>query len=334
MTVARFGAVIVNYNSAPLAIAAALSFLGDGGAAVVIVDNLSTDDSRATLVAARAGDAEAPEAPREPAEGRAPLFAPAAALAGSACELVLSEQNGGFAAGCNIGLKRLMARGDCTHFLLLNPDALIAKGSLAAFSERLADPSVGLCGATVAAFDPPHPVQAFGGARVSGLLPVGRNIGEGSDVAQPPARSAVERQLSYPLGAAIAFRRDYLDRAGFLDERYFLYFEEFDFARAGRGLNSAWADGALIYHRYGASSKSRRAAKGVRRSPLADYHMARSRLLFVAKWRPMTAPLALLLALAEAGRRLGRGDRENARAVLAGSLPGSPRIYSAPGRTF
>lgn len=334
MSAARFGAVIVNYNSAPLAVAAALSFLGDGGFAVAIVDNRSTDESRAVLKAARAGVVDAPESPPEPAVGRAPKFAPASALAGRSVDIVHADENGGFAAGCNLGLERLLARGDCTHFMLLNPDALLAAGSLKAFAERLADPSVGLCGATVAAFDAPHSVQAFGGARVGRILPAGRNIGAGASVETPPARAAVERELAYPLGAAIAFRLDYLDRAGLLDERYFLYFEELDWARSGGGLKPAWAEGALVYHRYGASSKSRRVAQGVRRSPLADYHMARSRRLFLAKWRPIAAPLALLAAIGEAGRRLARGDRENARAVLAGAWPGSPRVYAPAKRTF
>ena len=45
MTATSFGAVIVNYNCAPLALDAALSFVGAGGARAVIVDNASTDES-------------------------------------------------------------------------------------------------------------------------------------------------------------------------------------------------------------------------------------------------------------------------------------------------
>ena len=60
-----------------------------------------------------------------------------------------------------------------------------------------------------------------------------RNIGEGARFSDSRDAAQTESQLSYPLGAAIAFRRDYLSRAGYLDERYFLYYEEADWALAG-----------------------------------------------------------------------------------------------------
>jgi len=328
---ARFGAVIVNYNSARLALDAALSVLGDGGARAVIVDNCSADDSRAYLADALSGarthECEPPALSGDSDPSiRAPRFA---ALEGAAIDLIAAPDNGGFARGCNIGLRRLAADDSYTHFLLLNPDALLAAGALGAFARRLSDPRAGLCGATIAEFAPPHRVQAFGGAAAGGVLPTGRNIGEGARLDAAPRREAVEGLLAYPLGAALAFRRDYLDAAGFLDERYFLYFEELDWTRAGAPrFSPAWAPDALVFHRYGAASKSvRKAGAPSQRSPLADYRMARSRRLFLEKWRPAAAPLALAAACAQAATRIARGRARNALAVLRGALPGSPRAF-------
>lgn len=326
---ARFGAVIVNYRCAPLALDAALSFLGDGGARAVIVDNASDDGSPDYIEAALRGGTHVPAAPPDPLPGRAVRFADPARLAPGRLTVLRSKTNDGFAAGCNAGLRVLAAAPGLDRLLLLNPDALLAEGALNAFADRLNEDRAGLCGGSVVAFDAPHAVQAFGGAAFDAILMTGRNIGEGQPPANPPDRRSVEAQLAYPLGAAIALRKDYLSRAGYLDERYFLYYEEIDWSRAGGAHRPGWAPGAIVYHRYGATSKSERRAAGEpsQRSPLSDYHMTRSRVLFAAKWRPPLAPLAMLLGGAQAARRYMRGRPKNGAAVLRASLPGSPRRF-------
>lgn len=328
---ARFGAVIVNFRCAPLALDAALSFLGDGGAKAIIVDNASDDGSPELIDAVIAGARpHTPELPPDPIDGRAVRFADPARLSRGRLSVLRAKSNRGFAAGCNAGLRALATVSGVDRFLLLNPDALLAEGALAAFAERLNEDGAGLCGASVVAFEAPHAVQAFGGAAFDPFLLTGKNIGEGLALGDRPDRRSVEAELDYPLGAAIALRKDYLSRAGYLDERYFLYYEEIDWARAGGAAHApVWAPDAVVYHRYGAASKSKRAAAGApsARSALSDYHMTRSRVLFAAKWRPTLAPLAMLAGTAQAARRYMRGRAENGAAVLRASLPAAPRNY-------
>jgi len=331
---ARFGAVIVNYRCAPLALDAALSFLGDGGAMAVIVDNASDDGSADYLEeAVSRRRMHTPQSPPDPMSGREVRFADLAGLARGQIRVIRAKMNAGFAAGCNIGLRSLSSVPGLDRLLLLNPDALLAKGALDAFADRLNEDRAGLCGATVVAFEAPHRVQAFGGADFDEVLLTGRNIGDGVALQEMPDRRDVEARLAYPLGAAIALRRDYLARAGYLDERYFLYYEEIDWARAGGAAHRpVWAPGAIVYHRYGAASGSQRANAGApsQRSPLSDYHMTRSRVLYAAKWRPPLAPLAMLAGGAQAARRYIRGRPRNGAAVLRASLPGSPREFPFP----
>lgn len=334
MTGPRVGAVIVNYNCAPYALDAALSVLGaESEAHVVIVDNASPDGSGEFLRKAAEKATHAPASPLPPnvrlsamSEARWSLE-PARASPG--LSLIRSPVNGGFAAGCNIGLRALdVDRLDL--ILLLNPDAVIAASALEAFARRLADPSIGLCGASVLAFEAPHAAQALGGASLDPLTLLGTNLAAGVHLDQAPYTDEIEHRLDYPLGAAIALRPGYIRRAGFLDERYFLYYEEADWAFAGRDFSRVgWARDAVVYHRYGASSKSVRAAAHApsNRSPLSDYHMARSRLLFALKWRPVLAPALILVGAAQAGRRLLRGRISQARAVALGSLPGAARAF-------
>jgi GT2 family glycosyltransferase len=238
--------------------------------------------------------------------------------------VLLAQCNRGFAAGCNLGLKTLIAAGGAEFYVLLNPDALLCEGALAAFAERLSALDSGPCGASVLTYDSPHRAQAFGGASQDRLTLQGENIGAGERLADAPPTEAVEARMSYPLGCALAFRDRFLRDAGFLDERYFLYYEEADWTLAG-GKQPLWARDAVVYHRYGGASKSRSPAF---RSSLAEYHMARSRLLFALKWRPHLAPLMLVLALAQAGRRLLQGRFNAARALALGAMPGASSRFA------
>lgn len=336
----RAGVVIVNYNCAPLAIDSALSALGasEGDVRVVIVDNASTDSSREYLEGFANGEvARAPEAPAafpavqfaDPKTIRTSMASDPDEWSGDALTILRSPKNGGFAGGANFGLRALMS-GDFDLLILLNPDALIAKGAIGAFGRRLCDPSIGLCGASVLSFENPGQIQALGGAALHPLTLTGRNIADGENFADAHDPETVEARLDYPLGAAIAFRPDYLRHAGLLDERYFLYFEEADWTFSGRAAGRVgWAREAVVYHRYGASTKSLRVGPGAvsERSPLSDYHMARSRLLFALKWRPYLAPLMVAIGAGQAIKRLARGRRAQARAVALGSIPGAARAF-------
>ena len=328
-----WGVVIVNFNSARFAIEAAQSALADNpDGVVVIVDNASTDESwnyfeeirnegvKGTdyLAPLSAADIELVEQDQELLY-RPPLI------------IIKARKNLGFAAGCNIGLTHLLRFAACDHYLLLNPDALVGAGAHNAFESVLKDKTVGLCGATVLlAGDPKKRAQAFGGARMKPITLMGENCGAGMALVDRPSREEVEAVLSYPLGAAIAFRADYVHSIGLLDERYFLYYEEADWAFSGSKLyRCAWAPDAIIAHRYGGSSGSeyRFGAQPSNRSPLSDYHMVRSRLLFALKWRPWLAPIVVLLSGAQVFRRLARGRVMSAIAVARGAIPGAARAY-------
>ncbi len=342
---AAWGAVIVNYNSARFALDAALSVLGDDpDAAVVIVDNASTNNSRRIFEDAVGAGAHRPFAPE--LGGAAPRPRPAdlrdvsAAILeegappppGTSLSIVLAQDNAGFSAGCNKGLRFLRRHRDCARYLLLNPDAVVAAGALDAFAAALAAPDAGLCGGTVLLANDPGRVQAFAGARLRPLSLMGENIGQGELLIGAPETAAVEARLDYPLGAAVALKADYLDQAGYLDERYFLYYEEADWALAGwPSTRTVWARDAVVFHHYGVSSGSQFAGarRPAERSPLAEYHMARSRLLFALKWRPWLAPLVFAVGAGQILTRLRRGRRDAALALARGALPGAPRLFRA-----
>lgn len=246
----------------------------------------------------------------------------------AALTLIDNGSNLGFAAGNNVGLRFALNQSDMTHVWLLNNDTLVDPDCLAnmvARTEQEARPAV--CGSIIHFFDQPEILQAIGGNRFNhktgtAACSQGRFLHEHDayDLA------AIEREVSYLSGCSMLLPRAFLTEVGLMSEEYFLYYEEIDwFTRAGQRFALCVAPGARLYHREGGSIGSsawKRAA-----SPLSDFHMLRSRLIYMRKFQPQSlyrtyANIALL-----ALRRAVTGQYKNAAAimaVLAGRNPYAP----------
>ncbi len=75
------------------------------------------------------------------------------------------------------------------------------------------------------------------------------------------------------------------------------------------------AAGAHLYHREGSAIGSRSWRRPA--SLLSDYHMQRSRLIFMRKHYPRRVAACYLAGLIDTAKRLARGQFGNARTVLS-----------------
>ncbi len=194
--------------------------------------------------------------------------------------------NAGFAAANNAGIRA--ARGQL--ILLLNSDTIVPAGAIDRLVARLErEPDVAAAGPRIvdgegrAEWSFGRMLTPWNEARraVAGKL-YGKRV--------PGVTWAVEgatRRESYPdwvSGACLLVRRDAAERAGLLDERYFMYEEDVDFcatlrANGGRILFTPVAE---IVHLRGRSARS---------APVATrlaYH--RSHAAFYAKHDPRWVP--------------------------------------------
>ncbi len=181
--------------------------------------------------------------------------APATPVLRGGVTLVASEQNLGFAGGCNLGI--VAAGGRFDYLWLLNTDTVVRRDALSELIGRaLADPGTGLIGATVRYYDRPEQVQALAGAAVSARGLVFERLGDRETFPQGlPERTAVEKRLAFILGASMLVSRAFCDGVGPMQEDYFLYFEEYDWAlRGGDRWTLGWAPGAEVFHKGGGSS--------------------------------------------------------------------------------
>jgi hypothetical protein len=230
--------------------------------------------------------------------------------------LIQTGSNLGFAGGCNVGLRYALARSDCEFVWLLNNDTVVARDSLTRMVEKMStEPSLGICGSVLLDYVAPHAVQAFGGRCYSawrGRVLPGRPSPEGEVPSRP---------IDYVQGASMLVRREFLQSVGLMEEAYFLYFEELDWAmRAAERFQLGYSPRSFVYHKEGASIGTN--ASRWNRSLLSERFAARNRVLFTRKFYPAFVPLVLGWIGLTAIHRLLGGDFRKAREIAAASWEG------------
>tara|TARA_R110002049_G_scaffold23781_7_gene84819 strand:+ start:27663 stop:28673 length:1011 start_codon:yes stop_codon:yes gene_type:complete len=221
--------VVLNYRTAAMTLRATEAALADmprDTAELIIVDNASGDGSAAVLqqaITKRGWDKD----------GRV--------------RLILSEVNGGFGAGNNIGIRAGMTDGRAPDFVyVVNSDAFADPGCIAALMAHLqAHPRAGIAGSHVRGQDGAPHVTAFRFPSVAGefegavrLGPVSRLLAR--SIVAPPLPETTQR-VDWVAGASVLLRGDMLRQIGLFDEAYFLYFEETDLClRAARAGWECW----------------------------------------------------------------------------------------------
>jgi len=220
----------------------------------------------------------------------------AAALAEESwVKLLFNEGNSGFAAGHNRNLRRILAAGPVDYVWLLNNDCLVDEECLAALLDcSRRDPGVAIWGATLLEADH-QTIQCAGGCYFSDWLTTYRQFGTGYNI---QALDGIRpRPFDYIAGASMwlpinTLRQELLPAPrhpqappvtaeSWLNETFFLYFEELDLAKrlkAGRRLG--WCRDAVIVH-------GKRSREGDReRREIAEYHSDLSALKFTWLHQP------------------------------------------------
>ncbi len=223
--------LIVNWNT-PELLAQCLESVVESGAAIIVVDNASTDGSAAMLRA------------RFPA-----------------VQLIESDKNLGFAGGNNLALRHLQANGRGDFILLLNPDTVVRPGALQALTQFMAaHPQCGAAGARLLNADGslqischPFPTlfrEIWRLFHLDWLYPL-------SCYPQSKWQTNSPQSVDSVQGAALLLRPEALSQAGLFDEAYFMYSEEVDLCQRLKSLGWEvyWLPGAEVVHYGGQSTR-------------------------------------------------------------------------------
>ena len=208
-----------------------------------------------------------------------------------------NDKNLGFSAGHNRNLEAIFSGFNADYIWILNNDCLIAETALGALVECAKnDPEVGIWGATLLESDG-QTIQCAGGCFYNTWVSSYRQYCHGKLVSQLDRLK--QSEFDYVAGASLFFPVETLlnglwpvlgsemasssKRQQWLNESFFLYFEELDLAeRLKKGLKMAWCKEALIVHSAGMSTGT----ADKQRSHLAEYHSTLSALRFTKMYYP------------------------------------------------
>ena len=186
-----------------------------------------------------------------------------------------SNVNLGFAGGNNMGIA--MAKGD--YFFLINNDTEVTADLIEKLVATMeANPRVGMISPKIRYFDEPSRIQYAGFTEMNYWT--GRNVGIGSFQEDKGQFDNIVGKTGYIHGAAMMIRRAAAEKAGLMDETFFLYYEELDWCeRIKKAGFEAWVNlQALIYHKESVSVGKKSSTK--------EYFMNRNRIFFLRKHAP------------------------------------------------
>lgn len=336
--VPRLAIIIINWNGWRDTIECLESLMrADGNFRVIIVDNGSEDGSLDRFRAWAQGDEPflpvagplrrltypaidkpVPIRVLEPDELATELPGP------EPITIIAAGDNLGFSAGNNVGMRFALKDPAIMYCWCLNNDTVVEPGAPAAVIARMdATHKVGMCGTQVRYYARPGTWQTLNGSRFSLLTGQSKGIGLNQPITRPFDPRKVARETDFVLGASLAVSRAFLETVGFMEESYFLYFEEMDWSVRNRGrFATAFAHASIIYHKEGGSIGS--SGKKGQRSEVAEYYLLRSRLKFYRRNFPLLWPLQYVLGLGQVMRRLARRQPKKS-AVMMRAMLGMPR---------
>jgi GT2 family glycosyltransferase len=226
-------------------------------------------------------------------------------------KIIENINNDGFAKGNNDGMKAALADG-CEYVFLLNMDTAIAPDALAEMVKAAeADSKIGAVQARLMLWDekwsrqnlpsvdsdadvaqrqnpPSESGEILPGHKINSLGNITHFLGFGYSLGyQEEWKNQVTgiKEIMYPSGAAVLFKKEVLQAVGLFDEEYWMYNEDQELGwriwLAGR--HCVLAPAAVVYHKYEFS-----------RSISKYYWMDRNRLLAIFEcYEPLTLILIM-----------------------------------------
>ncbi|MGB9978579.1 glycosyltransferase family 2 protein [Methanobacterium sp.] len=190
--------------------------------------------------------------------------------------LIKNHENYGFAEGNNIGIKYALDKLNSDYILLLNNDTVVDKDFLKELvNTGKSNENIGIIGPKIYYYNEPNVIWCIGG-KIDWKF--ARGLHAGTNEADTGQYNKI-KEFDYISGSAFLIKKEVLEKAGLMDEKFFLYFEETDLAlRASKeGYKSVFVPEAKIWHKVSKSG-------GGITKPIGLYYITRNRWLFMKKW--------------------------------------------------
>lgn len=217
--------------------------------------------------------------------------------------------NLGFAGGNNYGIKR--AKGD--YIFMLNNDTVCDKDML---KNLVAEKdSADILGCKIYYYEPKDVFWSVA-SKVNRLTSKASLVGKGEkDKGQHDEKKFVDQVV----GAAIFINKKVFEKIGYLDENYFMYYEETEWQTRARkaGFKTMYVPDAKLWHKVAFSSGGD--------GPFSIYYLVRNRFYYIKDgfsklhWLHMF-PLTFLENIFRICLYLVKGKPKTAKAVINGTI--------------
>jgi GT2 family glycosyltransferase len=249
----RVGAIVLCYNGIDLTLECLASLLGQDYPKldVIVVDNHSQDGTVETV------SSKYPQV-----------------------KVIASQENLGYASGNNLGLLTAIDLG-CDLFFLVNNDTHLSLDCVSTLVSAIEkNPQAGAIGPMVHTFEGLGRISSAGG-KINWRYASAINVGAGEiDDGQYSARA-----VDFINGCGFMVTRKALDRAGMLDPKYFMYWEETDWSMR------IWQAGFQVLFEPQAHMEHKATLQDNDQSPTTIYYLTRNRLLFFSRYAKFPAKL-------------------------------------------
>lgn len=184
-------------------------------------------------------------------------------------ELIALDDNYGFSYANNVGIRRAEEWG-ADYVLLLNNDTEVEPSMLLRLRECAQRRPDSVIVPKIYYSDDRKRIWSAGGS-VSPVVRKVRHIGL-NEIDE--GQYEQETEIGFATGCCLFIPMSVIRRAGVLDERFFLYYEdtEYSFRLRKMGMHIYYCPRAVMYHKVGASTRGAD-------SPLCAYYIARNWLL-------------------------------------------------------
>lgn len=211
-------------------------------------------------------------------------------------ETITNPENYGFAKGNNIGIKKAL-EGEADFIFILNNDTILDKNCVKKLiSASSQNPEYSIFAPKIY-FEKGYEFHKdrykesekgnviwYAGGSIDWDNLYGHHIGV--DLVDDGKFNEFT-QTEFATGAAMFLKSDVIRKTGYLNEDYYLYYEDTDFCmRAIKlGYKILFSPDAIVWHKNAGSSKSG--------SSLQDYYITRNRLIFGFKYASFRTKIAL-----------------------------------------
>jgi len=189
--------------------------------------------------------------------------------------VVVTEFNMGYTGGMNAGAKFAL-KNETDYILLSNNDMLYEKDFLTVLVQKMEyDHRIGIVSPKVLYMHDKNMIYCAG-ADFKPFRCGAVNMFKGMSAHE---YGNEQREISSAEGSCLLIRKDVFDKAGFYNDKYFIYFEDIDFSdRVRKYFKIFYEPRSIVYHKTGAGLTWQDF------SPFYYYYFSRNRLIYFSKF--------------------------------------------------